>query len=93
MSRAGGGLSQCGGAVLGTDVPGIRSLIENRHSGLLAHPDADSLKAAITTLMTDSRLRRQLGANARAYATEHFDLNNISQRELMLYHAATRAAR
>jgi glycosyltransferase involved in cell wall biosynthesis len=83
----------CGVAVLGTDVPGIRSVIEDRHNGLLAHPDADSLKAAITTLMTDSGLRRQLGANARAYATEHCDLNNISQRELLLYHEATRAAR
>ena len=75
----------CGAAVIGSDVPGIRSLIEHGRTGILASPDSESLREAITALMNDRRLRRELGARAREFVVAHFDLSDIARRELSLY--------
>jgi len=81
----------CGAAVVGTDVPGIRSLIEHGRTGLLTRPDPESLRHAITTLMNDRQLRRRLGANARKFAAAQFDLMDLAQRELSLYQQVQRS--
>jgi glycosyltransferase involved in cell wall biosynthesis len=77
----------CGAAVIGTNVPGIRTVIEHQRTGLLAEPNAKSLSEAITSLMGDRALRRTLGAAARTFAVQHFALRTLAARELALYRA------
>jgi glycosyltransferase involved in cell wall biosynthesis/ubiquinone/menaquinone biosynthesis C-methylase UbiE len=56
-------------AILATDLPGTRELVESRRTGLLV-PQADSLAlaAAIDELVSDRGELRRLGQNARAAA-------------------------
>src|SRR3546814_18364330 len=55
----------CGAAVIGTDVPGIREVIEDGRTGLLCAPTAAALRDAIERLLSDEPLRRRLGGHAR----------------------------
>src|SRR3546814_4813955 len=43
----------CGAAVIGTDVPGIREVIEDGRTGLLCAPTAAALRDAIERLLSD----------------------------------------
>ena len=52
--------------VVATDVPGIRDVVRNGETGLLVKAgDADSIVAAVTSLMNDLGLRQRLIASAR----------------------------
>ena len=75
----------CGRAVIGTDVGGIRELIQHNKNGLLCKTDADSIKLAINRLMKDRSLREKLGKNARTAIVEFCSLNKIFQKEYTLY--------
>ena len=55
----------CGCAVIGTNVPGIREVIEHEKSGLLVEESVESLRSAILRLMDDEGLRIRLGKEAR----------------------------
>jgi len=68
-----------GVAVVGCAVGGIKTLIQDKVNGLLAAPaDAPALARAIITLLSDSVLRRVLGAKAR-----EFIIANFSQEEMV----------
>jgi glycosyltransferase involved in cell wall biosynthesis len=72
----------CGAAVLGTDVPGIRGLIQHEINGLLCQTDPASLREGIRRLLNDSGLRKTLGASARRYTTDNFALTKVAELEL-----------
>ncbi len=56
-----------GVAIVGTDVPALRELLDHEHTALLARPsDPESLAAALRTLLRDRALARRLAAAARA---------------------------
>lgn len=74
----------CGSAVIGTDAPGIRGLIEHEVTGLLCEATADALRAAIVRVLGDRELRDQLGRRARAFVTEHHSMMSVTQRESRL---------
>lgn len=74
----------CGRAVIGTDVEGIKELIQH-NNGLLCKTDADSIKLAINRLMKDRSLREELGKNARTAIVKSCSLNKIFQKEYTLY--------
>lgn len=60
-------------AVVGSKVGGIKSLIQNEVTGLLVEPtDVEGLAQAISRLLKDSHLRRNLGANARKFIIDNF---------------------
>lgn len=60
-------------AVIGSNVGGIKSLIQDGHSGLLAEPgNIEQLSAAIIDLLNDAKKREFLGNNARDYITKNF---------------------
>ena len=71
--------------VIGTNVSGIRATVQHRQTGYLCETDADSIAAAITTVLSQPDLMRQLGQNARTHAVEHFSLDRLVEREYALY--------
>ncbi|MEO0562499.1 MAG: glycosyltransferase family 4 protein, partial [Chloroflexota bacterium] len=56
----------CGLPVIGTDVSGIRDVIQHEETGLLVPPDEQALADAIRRLLDDASLRQRLGAAARS---------------------------
>ena len=74
----------CGMPVIGANVPGIRSVIEHEATGYLCGTDAESIRAAVKTVLSDPELMRKLGENARRYALEHFSLEQQARREFEL---------
>ncbi len=69
----------CGLAVIGADVGGIKSLIQDSNNGLLVKPaDSISLSKAILELLGDAKNREYLGNNAR-----DFIRRNFSQEEMV----------
>lgn len=63
----------CGLAVIGSDVGGIKSLIQDGNDGLLVKPaDSISLSKAILELLDDAKKRVYLGNNARDFIGRNF---------------------
>jgi glycosyltransferase involved in cell wall biosynthesis len=61
----------CGRAVLASDIPGNRSLIEPEVTGLL-FGDAGGLRDGLERLLADPALRARLGAAGRALVAERY---------------------
>ncbi len=75
-----------GRAIVTTDVPGCRAVVEDGVSGLLVPPrDSRALARAVARLLDDPALRTRLGAAARRRAEERFDLRAIVRQTLALY--------
>jgi len=75
----------CGCAVIGTNVPGIREVIQHEKSGLLVEESVESLRSAILRLMDDEGLRSRLGEEARRQIIEENSLEAAIQQELKVY--------
>ena len=78
----------CGAAVVGTDVSGIREVVDDRRTGLLCPPEAAALRATIERLLADDTLRRFLGGNARHQVETTLSLDRVVELELAAYRAA-----
>ncbi|MFH1441204.1 MAG: glycosyltransferase family 4 protein [Candidatus Omnitrophota bacterium] len=65
-------------AVIGSDVGGIKSLIQHNHTGLLVKPaDSQGLSNAILELLDDSQKRKTLGDNAREFIARNFSAEQM----------------
>ncbi|MFA5725602.1 MAG: glycosyltransferase family 4 protein [Candidatus Omnitrophota bacterium] len=74
MEAMAGGL-----AVIGSNVGGIRTLIQPGQNGLLASPaDSEELAAAVLTLLSDPLKRAELGKQAQVFIQ-----NNFSQEKMV----------
>jgi len=63
----------CGLAVVGSDVGGIKSLIQDRYNGLLVRPaDSRALSYAILELLQNPDKAKYLGTNARIFINQNF---------------------
>ncbi len=72
-----------GRAVIATDVPGCRELVEPGVTGLLVPPrDPIALAAAMRRLAEDPELTSQFGAAARERALDRFDSRRVCERLL-----------
>lgn len=71
----------CGLPIIGADIPGIRSVIEHEETGYLCGTDAESIRAAVKTVLSSPELMRKMGENARPYALKHFSLELQARRE------------
>lgn len=70
----------CGVPVIASDLPGVRTALEEGKTGLLVPPgDAAALAGAIRTLLGDASRRRAMGHAARAFA-EKFDWKIVGDR-------------
>src|SRR3546814_21078926 len=81
----------CGAAVIGTDVPGIREVIEDGRTGLLCAPTAAALREAIERLLSDEPLRRRMGGNARQQIEMPASLDRVAERARSAYRGPLRA--
>lgn len=75
----------CGMAVVGTDVDGIREMIDNGENGLLCEPSAENLANCIERIMQDKKLRERLGSAARSFVVKNFSLHSIVKKEIEIY--------
>jgi len=75
----------CECAVIGTDVRGIRDVIQDGRNGLLVKEDAISLRSAIMTLVNDRALRTRLGKAARESVVQDYSLDSAAAAEWRTY--------
>jgi glycosyltransferase involved in cell wall biosynthesis len=83
--------------VVATDVGGVRSVVRDGESGLLAPADAtDALAEAVASLVDDRELRARMAAAGRAHVTSLYTLTRLAGDHAALYDellASRRAAR
>ncbi len=77
--------------VVGTDIPGIRDLIEDGINGFLVPPkDPELLAKKVEKLIREPKLRNNMGAKGRAKVTESYAWNNIARNISKLYQVILR---
>lgn len=75
-----------GRAIITTDHPGCREVVEPGVNGLLVPVrDATALAHAAETLLNDSDLRRKMGQASREKAEAEFDVNRVVAETVKLY--------
>jgi glycosyltransferase involved in cell wall biosynthesis len=76
----------CSLPVVTTAAGGVLDLVRDGETGLVAPPhDVAAIARNLTTLLTDPRRRRQLGAAGRAVVEEAFDIGVSARRLAALY--------
>lgn len=76
----------CGRAIITTDVPGCRQMVEEGKSGLLVPPrDGHAIADAIERLAKDPELRISFGRNARERITRLYSSEVVAQGIKSLY--------
>ena len=73
-------------AIVTTDVPGCREIVQHGINGLLVPPgEAASLAAALEQLLNDPESRRQMAARGRQMAVDDFSEAAVIRQTLVLY--------
>ena len=73
-------------AVIGSDVGGIKTLIQDKQNGLLVKPsDYQALSEAIILLLSDEKLRESLGTQARKFIALNFSQEKMVHETLEVY--------
>lgn len=75
-----------GKPVVASRLPGVRTVVEDGATGLLAMPgDAADLAAKLAALLGDGELRARMGAAGRRVAERRYDWRHIAPRLLEVY--------
>ena len=75
-----------GRAIVATDVPGCREVVQDGENGLLVPvKNGNALALAIETLVQNSSLRKEMGLKGRAMVEEEHELKRIIQQTLNVY--------
>lgn len=75
-----------GRAIVATDVPGCREIVQHGQSGLLVPPrDATALAAALRRLIDDRVLREHMGRAGRRLAEDSFSTERVVQETFDIY--------
>jgi len=76
-----------GRAIVASDVPGCREIVQNEVNGILVPPrSAIHLAEALATLIEDPELRNRMAVNGRRLVTQGgFDRDSVVRQHLMLY--------
>jgi glycosyltransferase involved in cell wall biosynthesis len=76
----------CGKAVIATDVPGCREVVQHQKTGLLVPVrDSVALADAIASLLTNHELRVAMGASGREFVMREHSKEKIGRHFLDLY--------
>lgn len=76
----------CGLAIVASDVPGCRDVVQHECNGLLVPvKDSVELERAIRTLIFNDDLRKRMGLAGRKRALEEFDEVNINAATMKIY--------
>jgi glycosyltransferase involved in cell wall biosynthesis len=83
----------CGRAVIATDVPGCRDIVQDKVNGILVPPkDAQKLAAAIERLLSDHSLRKAMGIPGRKMVVAQWSGAIVTAQVLNLYREMMNAA-
>ncbi|MEO5376751.1 MAG: glycosyltransferase family 4 protein [Magnetococcus sp. DMHC-6] len=74
----------CGLPVLGSDVSGIREVIQHGENGWLCPPTQEGIGAAVRHLLAQPQLRARLGRQARQFILDRVSLARVVEMELDL---------
>lgn len=75
-----------GRAIVTTDVPGCRDVVQHGVNGLLVPPrDAHALAAALARVLDDAAMRARFGTAGRAVAEQSLGLEAVTRSTLALY--------
>jgi glycosyltransferase involved in cell wall biosynthesis len=78
--------------MVATDVPGCREIVRHGRTGLLVPAkDPPALAGAIEQLVSNRRMRAEMGGAARADAVEKFSESIVIERVLALYRSMLEA--
>lgn len=77
----------CGLPCIGTDVEGIREIIQHKENGYLCQTDSDSIRKAIIEVLQNRNLQEKMGKQARQTILESFGLEKILKKEIKIYEA------
>ncbi|MCX5700702.1 MAG: glycosyltransferase family 4 protein [Candidatus Omnitrophica bacterium] len=78
-------------SVVGSNVGGIKTLIEHGRNGLLVEPaDSQGLACAISKLLDDVSLRERLGIEARKFIQNNFSQKKMVDQTLEVYASCLR---
>jgi len=72
----------CGVPCVGTDVQGIRDIIQDGKNGLLCELTQENLASKIALVLSDREFADGLGRKARMFIEEDFDLDTLVTREI-----------
>ena len=76
----------CGRALVASDVPGCREIVQHDLNGLLVPARApEALAAALRRLLQDAALRQRMGAAGRELVLREFSLERVNAATLALY--------
>lgn len=76
----------CGSPVIASDLPGVRTTLENRKTGFLVKPrDADDLAGKLSLILEDDKLQRQMSQKAVQCVQNRFLWSKIGERLLEIY--------
>jgi glycosyltransferase involved in cell wall biosynthesis len=76
----------CGLPIVTTDVPGCRDVVTDGLNGLLVPVrNVPILADALETLLSDARLRHEMGTAGREIAVNKFGLDKVNEETLMIY--------
>jgi glycosyltransferase involved in cell wall biosynthesis len=80
-----------GKAILGSDVGGIRELVQPEETGVLYRADnVEDFCAQAKRLLSETSLQRRLGEQAREFILREKDWNVLAQRYINIYDFAMR---
>jgi glycosyltransferase involved in cell wall biosynthesis len=71
----------CGVPIVATNVQGTREVIQHGKTGWLTELNPDDMRDGLSTLLDDANMRHEIGAQAREYALEHYQLDVLARRE------------
>jgi glycosyltransferase involved in cell wall biosynthesis len=78
--------SACGRPILASDTPGCNEVVISGVNGLLVPPeDPITLASALTTLLNDKNLRKQMGEAGRRIVLEKFTDDIINAKTYSVY--------
>jgi glycosyltransferase involved in cell wall biosynthesis len=77
----------CGLAVVGSDVAGLRDIVQNGVTGLLVASDAPAISAAIRLVCNDRERARALGCAARTEICQRYSMQQVAACESSLLRA------
>ena len=75
----------CGLSCIGTNVEGIKEIIQHKENGYLCEPDVESIKKAILEVLNNKNLQEKISQNARKTILENFSFEKILEKEIELY--------
>jgi glycosyltransferase involved in cell wall biosynthesis len=78
--------ASCGRALVASDIPGCREVVQNDVNGLLVPPrDARALADALRTLLDDRTRLEEMGRSSREIAVRHFAVEMVNRDTIKEY--------